>query len=246
MWSVFAYPMSSPRAPPACLFTTRLPGVPLSQLGDGVDTDGVRHELGEAVAAIHRITGQRCGYTGDRPHAASWALCFRKMLEVLLVDAAEWAIDLAEAPARIRTALDQSDLSFAGPPVLLHFDLWDGNVLVTVADGTPRLSGLVDGERWLWGDPLVDLVSPALFRRIEDEPDHPFLTGYRAATGADPLAEPFALVRLRWYRLYLALLMVIELPSRGLDTAEHAESTEFLRGQLEQRPADVEGVTSPR
>ena len=52
-------------------------------------------------------------------------------------------------------------------PALLHFDLWDGNVL----GGPDGLTGLVDGERWLFGDPLMDIVSPALRRRIEREPD---------------------------------------------------------------------------
>lgn len=57
-------------------------------------------------------------------------------------------------------------------PALLHLDGWAGNVLaVDGPDGTHRLGGLVDGERYLWGDPLMDLVSPLLFRRVEDEPD---------------------------------------------------------------------------
>src|SRR5262249_49933903 len=45
-------------------------------------------------------------------------------------------------------------------------------------EATLTLSGLVDGERWLYGDPLVDLASPALFRDMLAEPGHPFLRGY--------------------------------------------------------------------
>ncbi|GIJ37817.1 hypothetical protein [Micromonospora andamanensis] len=47
------------------------------------------------------------------------------------------------------------------------------------------MCGLVDGERFLYGDPLLDLVSPLLFRGAEDEPRHPFLRGY-AAERIDP------------------------------------------------------------
>jgi hypothetical protein len=106
----------------------------------------------------------------------------------------------------------------------LHFDLWDGNLLAEVdaADGT-RLTGLVDGERYLYGDPLLDLVSPCLLRRIEDEPEHPFLRGYIAESG-----EPFAVDesvrrRLTLYRLHLYLIMLIEIPSRGM-TGQYAEA----------------------
>ena len=79
-------------------------------------------------------------------------------------------------PAGIAASVERhrACLATVTRPALLHFDLWDGNVLGP--DGS--LTGLVDGERYLYGDPLLDLVSPALFRRIEDEPDHPFLRGY--------------------------------------------------------------------
>ncbi len=48
-------------------------------------------------------------------------------------------------------------------PVLVHFDLWPGNILVErPAAGEARIGGLVDGERMFWGDPLADFVSLAL------------------------------------------------------------------------------------
>ena len=225
---------------PAWLFTIRLPGVALSQLGKDVDTAAVRRDLGRAVAALHAVTGERYGYAHDRPSGATWTSAFRGIIEALLADAGDWSVDLADVPSRIRTALERADLTFDGPPALLHFDLWDGNVLATVQDGEARLSGLVDGERWLWGDPLVDLVSPALFRRIEDEPDHPFLAGYVAASGADPLAQPAARQRLRFYRLHLALVMVVELASRGDVGPERADWRAFLWAQLERSLSDIE------
>jgi aminoglycoside phosphotransferase (APT) family kinase protein len=114
---------------------------------------------------------------------------------------------------------------------LLHFDLWDGNVLA--ADG--RLTGLVDGERFLWGDPLLDLVSPALFRRIEDEPEHPFLRGYAGATGL--VLDDAARTRLRLCRIHLHLLMLAEGPSRGIPVG--SERHEFLTGLLDGELRDL-------
>lgn len=84
------------------------------------------------------------------------------------------------------------------------------------ADGATRLTGLVDGERHLYGDVLLDLVSPCLFRRIEDEPEHPFLRGYVAETGVPFVVDETVRRRLTLYRLHLYLIMPIEIPSRGM------------------------------
>jgi len=65
-------------------------------------------------------------------------------------------------------------------------------------------------------------VSPALYRRIEDEPDHPFVAGYRAAVGRPPLGETDSeRLRLALYRLHLYLLMTVEMPSRGMTAPAH-------------------------
>jgi fructosamine-3-kinase len=116
-------------------------------------------------------------------------------------------------PAKIAAAVDaQRDvLAAVTTPSLVHFDLWDGNVLV--ADG--HLTGLVDGERHLWGDPLVDFVSPALFQDIFATPDHPYVRGYQQVRPL--LMDEGVRIRVRLYRLYLYLLMIVEGPSRGLD-----------------------------
>jgi aminoglycoside phosphotransferase (APT) family kinase protein len=196
------------------LITTYLPGRPLTELGDGAP---VRAELGAAVARIHEVTGPHFGYTGDRPAAGDWPAAYTAMIDSLLADAAAWDVPL---PSLAR--LTVTPLSVVRRPVLLHFDLWDGNVLG--AGG--RLTGLVDGERFLYGDPLLDLVSPALFHRIEEEPDHPFLRGYPVAF------DDGARARLTLYRIHLYLLMLAEGPSRGIPVG--SERHDFLTGLLSE------------
>jgi fructosamine-3-kinase len=109
-------------------------------------------------------------------------------------------------------------------PHLVHFDLWDGNVLASRG----RLTGLVDGERYLWGDPLVDLVSPALRRRIEETPDHPFLVGH-PVEWTDAVRE-----RVSLYRIHLYLLMITEGPSRGIPLGgeRHGQLSALLDDEL--------------
>jgi len=204
------------------LVTTWLPGTPLPELAKqhpGLDDAPARRDLGAAVAAIHRLTGERYGYTGDRPQGTSWLDAFSAIVESLLHDAAAWRVELPCPPSRVRAELDRGAgvLTSVRRPALLHFDLWDGNVLVAPdGDGRASVTGLVDGERFLFGDELMDFVSPVIMRRIEDEPDHPFIQGYAAASGAPVVFDPSARHRLALYRLHLYLLMLVEMPSRGM------------------------------
>ncbi|MFF5216054.1 hypothetical protein [Micromonospora sp. NPDC000442] len=114
-------------------------------------------------------------------------------------------------------------------------------MLAAAADGAYRMCGLVDGERFLYGDPLLDLVSPLLFRRAEDEPTHPFLRGYAEATGVPLVFDDGARRRLALYRMHLHLLMTVEMPSRGItpdnDPGRHALLAELLDRDLTELAA---------
>src|SRR5688500_2245261 len=144
------------------LVTTELPGTALPDLPKNIDTDGVRAGLGAAIARVHAVTGSFFGYEGQRAHASTWRGAFTAMVESLLADGEAWHVELPVPADRIRAAVDRHGptLDTVDRPALLHFDLWDGNVLATVDNGVATLSGLVDGERNLYGDPLLDFSSP--------------------------------------------------------------------------------------
>jgi aminoglycoside phosphotransferase (APT) family kinase protein len=206
---------------PSWIITTLLPGRPLTS----GDSPLARRQTGAAIRRVHTLTGPLFGYTGDRPSAADWPSAFTAMVASLRTDAAVWNVPLPSLDGVIERHHDT--LATVTTPSLLHFDLWDGNVLV---DASGAMSGLVDGERYLYGDPLLDLVSPALYRRIEDEPDHPFLAGY------DPgQLDRSALIRLSLYRIHLYTLMLAEQPSRGmaLSDGRHDRVTALLDAELE-------------
>jgi fructosamine-3-kinase len=203
-----------------CLFMSHLPGAPLYSL-DG-DTSVIRAEAGAAIAHLHGVTGDYFGYHGDRPNGATWPDAFSAMIAAMLDDARTWGVRLPVPSAEIaaHVAAQRDVLAAVTTPSLVHFDLWDGNVLTEGG----HLSGLVDGERYLWGDPLVDFVSPALFQDIFATPDHPYVHGYQ---GVRPLEiDESVRIRVRLYRLYLYLLMIVEGPSRG-DTSD-SDRTAFL------------------
>ncbi|MET8200274.1 phosphotransferase family protein [Micromonospora taraxaci] len=225
------------------LVTTMLPGRSLSDLaedGGAVDDGPARHDLGTALAALHRVTGDRFGYDGDRPSGSTWRAAFTAMLDALLADASDWNVRLPFTPQHLHALVERHAdvLDEVRRPALLHFDCWDGNVLAAPdADGRLRLRGLVDGERFLYGDPLLDLVSPLLFRRVEDEPEHPLLRGYRAATAEPLLLDASARSRLNLYRLHLYLLMTVEMPSRGMTVHTHPGRHARLAALLDEEIA---------
>ncbi|MFR9779133.1 phosphotransferase family protein [Micromonospora sp. MS34] len=224
------------------LLTGLLPGRTLWELTQaGADTDEVRIQFGVALAALHGVTGDRYGYDCGRAGGTTWRAAYPAMLDDLLADAADWRVPLPVPAARIRELVERhaTVLDAVRRPALLHFDGWAGNVLaVDGPDGTPRLAGLVDGERHLWGDPLMDLVSPLLFRRTEDEPDEPLVRAYRTIA-------PFPLDaavrrRLGLYRLYLYLLMTVEMPSRGITAESDPWRVARLAELLDQELADLD------
>ncbi|PZF99911.1 phosphotransferase family protein [Micromonospora endophytica] len=219
------------------LVTGRLPGRALPDLDDADDL--ARYDFGAAMATLHRITGDRFGYDAGRTGGATWSTAFAAIIEDLLADAADWDITLPAPPQRFRALVARHAdlLDEIRRPALLHFDGWDGNVLAA-PDGTGayRMCGLVDGERFLYGDPLLDLVSPLLFRRAEEEPEHPFLRGYADAVGTPLVFDEGVRRRLALYRMHLHLLMTVEMPSRGItpanDPGRHARLAELLERDL--------------
>ena len=168
------------------------------------DRARLRGDLGEMVAALHSITGPGFGYPAHSvaPLSASWREAFTAMVDAVLADAGKFGVTLPRPGGEIADVIAAHAplLDEVATPALVHFDLWDGNILVDMSAPTPTVGGLIDGERAMWADPLADFVSLALFRDIEQ--DIAFLNGYRAA-GRQVTFDSHARQRLSLYRSYL-------------------------------------------
>ncbi|MFI9173894.1 phosphotransferase family protein [Streptomyces lincolnensis] len=210
----------------AHLLMTACPGEPW----DGSVTDAerapLRTELGRQTARLHRITGPGFGYPSGAlgPLAPDWRAAFGVMIDAVLDDVRDYRARLprpVEAVARtLRAGFPVLDEVTA--PRLVHFDLWDGNILLDRPAGEePRIGGLIDGERMFWGDPLADFVSLALLGDIEQ--DTAFLAGYREAGGRADF-DASARLRLALYRAYLYLIMLTE----GVPRAFEADRWRWL------------------
>jgi aminoglycoside phosphotransferase (APT) family kinase protein len=220
------------------LVTSALPGQTLRSLTlaePNTDDAPVRVQAGAAMAALHGITGFRYGYDGGRTGADTWTGAFNAIVGDLLADAVDWNVDLPIGADHIEEAIELNldALAVVARPALVYFDGWDGNLLVQPGpDGQPQLCGLVDGERFLYGDPLMDLVTAAMYRRIESEPEHPFLRGY---AGYPMTFDTAAERRLALYRMHLYLLMLVEMPSRGMTGQAFEERWDRLAAHLTEQ-----------
>jgi aminoglycoside phosphotransferase (APT) family kinase protein len=213
------------------LLMTELPGQPWPVVEDRLSNSQrqrLRRDVGRLVAGLHTITGTSFGYPSHAlgPLAATWRDAFGGMLDAALADVESFEATLPVPPGTIRelTAANADALNEVTTPVLVHFDLWDGNILVDSSSGTPRIGGLIDAERAFWGDPLADFVSLAMFSDIRQ--DQAFLDGYRQA-GGPVLLDASSEVRLALYRSYIYLILLAEITPRTFTPAErqHREAT---------------------
>jgi aminoglycoside phosphotransferase (APT) family kinase protein len=219
------------------LVMSKVPGRPLAAIDPspaGTDRAALRRELGVAVARAHQAPCDDFGYMFGREQlrGVTWSDAFERMTGALLDDAERYGTVLPMAPSEIRELVGahRPALAEIERPVLVHFDLWDGNLLVS-EDGTGLvITGIIDGERALHGDPAFEFPSLTVFDERSRDPgfivDEEFLVGYREVAG--PLVRTDELlIRLALYRTYLYLVMLIEVTPREM-SGEHARRRQIM------------------
>jgi aminoglycoside phosphotransferase (APT) family kinase protein len=160
----------------------------------------VDRHVGEVVRAINGFRGEWFGLPGHPGlRAPTWREAFGRIVESVLQDAARRDVAFPRPAGEIRALLARHapTLDEVREPRLVHWDGWDKNFFV--ADG--RVTGLIDFERAMWADPLME----AQFRALSWDGVSDALRGYGRTRFSD--AE---LVRNRLYTLHLALVMHTE------------------------------------
>jgi aminoglycoside phosphotransferase (APT) family kinase protein len=206
---IVAFDQSRKVIPRDFLLMERLPGAALSQ-SPGVRPEPVLEAVGRCLAEVHALTADRYGYLGEhRPMEpqATWAEAFRIMWGKLLEDIAGVGFYDAGEVERLERLLDRHLALFDRPvgASLLHMDVWAQNLLV---DGAGNLTGIVDWDRALWGDPEIEFA--VLDYCGVSEPA--FWRGYGRERDTSPEAE----TRRVFYLLYeLQKYIVIRAGRRG-------------------------------
>ncbi|MFF1822045.1 phosphotransferase family protein [Kribbella sp. NPDC058245] len=198
---------------PEFLLMTALPGVTLNSVA--TDRAPYQRELGAIIASLHEVVGtEGFGYP-QLSLKDSWSKAFLGMFDDVLADADRYDVTLPDRVSRQLVTDRIALLDSVAVPTLVHFDIWDGNILVD--DG--RVTGLIDGERAFWGDPVAEFASLSLFGDLD--PD--LLSGY----GADVDRERLAL-----YRVYLYLIMLVEGTPRGYTGPDRAALVKLVERHL--------------
>jgi len=202
-----------------CFFMEHIEGQLLKELRSKLpraDLLKLRKEIGHIAGTVGAVNVPRFGYPGvPSLQATSWPDAFARMFTALLDDAerfdAPLPMERQEIAQRVRAARPLLDNTEAA---LVHFDLWDSNVLVAQdADGW-SVRSVIDWERAFYGDPLAELVALTLF---EDAAERDAAgQGFEEARGHALASDERAAKRLALYRAYLWLIMIVEAKPRGL------------------------------
>jgi len=180
------------------LLMERLPGVPVSDHPSLTSSgwESVLRAVGDCLRQAHAITTSQYGYIG--PHRPmepqpDWASAFLVMWNLLIDDIERCGGYDAEDADLMRRLLDRHLPLFDRPvsASLLHMDVWSQNIL---ADAHGRLTGLVDWDRALFGDPEIEFA--VLDYCGISEPA--FWEGYGAQRDESPEAQ----IRRCFYLLY--------------------------------------------
>ncbi len=211
---------ADPRVPvPAVRFAdltrTRLPvdyfvmdhvdGRAWSSLREGLSVSqnaAVERSLGGITAAINEIDHPTFGYLATGPALDDGFEAFGWMCATLYADAGRFGIEPVLSAGELRLLLDRHRDAFdeVTRPRLVHWDLWGGNVFVDLDGDDADVTGVIDFERSMWADPLMEFI-PGRLRDID---------AYESGYGRPLLATRPERIRRLFYNVYLGLVLVIE------------------------------------
>jgi len=169
----------------------------------------VMHEVGLLQRLTTDIHGTHFGLVGDERRFDTLYELERYMFGNVLRDADRGNVTFIFTSTQLLEQLERDRACFdeVKTPSLVHLDMWEGNIFVN--DG--HLSGVIDWERALWGDPFMD-------DRFRTQSQHPaFLSAYGKTHFT--LSEKR---RILWYDMFLYVTMLTECHYRQYDHPDWA------------------------
>lgn len=166
-------------------------------------------EIGRLAKRIASIEGDAFGILASGRTFPDNFSFFVDFFSLLLADAEDGRIDLGVSPDRLASRLNRSRtaLEAVDVPCLVHYDLWENNLMVE--DG--KIVGVLDWERAVFGDPLME-------ERFRNYAVHPaFLAAYGKTAFTPAETE-----RCLWYDMAMDAALMIEVFFRGYaDTRQY-------------------------
>lgn len=180
-------------------------------------TDTISKEVGDIERKLTEIKNPTFGFIGDEIRYNKLYDFVKIMLANLINDAKVKNIDIVYDGDFLLKDLEADRCAFTSvsEASLVHWDLWEGNVFVK--DG--HVSGIIDWERAVWGDPFMD------DRFRHHNMNEKFLEGF----GKTSFTEDER-IRIKWYDIILYLTMMIEVFYREFeDKGQYEWAKEMLK-----------------
>jgi aminoglycoside phosphotransferase (APT) family kinase protein len=161
-------------------------------------------QMGRALREMHAIELEAFGYIGADGIVTPFSSNRAYMLSQFERKVGSFAQlgGRPELAARLKHYVERSTslLDACTTPRLCHYDFHTGNVLAARRDGGLQLTGIVDLENAIAGDPLMDLAKTIAYSVRDD-------TAKRAGllTGYGPIDRPDWQATLRLYQFYGAI-----------------------------------------
>lgn len=117
---------------------------------------GFYRQLGSIAKTIHAIAGPHFGSVSG-PGCSTWSQAVSISLQDIASDLETAGLDATVLRRAGNAAADRSEvLDQITEPRLLAGDLWTVNVLLAEDATEPTVTGVLDLDRTLWGDPAAD------------------------------------------------------------------------------------------
>jgi len=203
-------------------FMEKLKGDNLEQVRESLSRENraqINRQIGQIIHAVNGFTGTYFGYDGNPDlRGDTWKETFIKIVEAVLEDGARKNAEYGFEAREIREVMMKhaAALDSVTTPQLVHWDAWNSNFFVQ----NGKISGILDFERALWGDPLMESQFRELFFEggISES-----MRGYGKITFTPAEDE-----RCHLYTLYLALVMKTECYYRDYDTDEVSNISKMM------------------
>ena len=196
----------------------KLQGYPYNKVRDTMtpeQRDKVERRLGELNRRINDVKGSRFGlYAYESPHDGSWREAFRWLIGGVLEDGGKQASFFRRRTKNSSVRSTGGCPRLTGLPNRVSFiGIW-GQVMYSLLGDD--ITGLIDFERALWGDPMIEHY----FSHFENSTS--FEQGYVLLA-----TDEEARIRRSLYDLYLDLILAIECSFRQYEDRNHVEWTEY-------------------